>query len=166
MLDAITAWSRLAPDCRPATRGYPQARTRTARSYLPLRQANTRTSLPGRHGFVVRHSADWSAAGLQNARVFADDHCDHGVARSAVGARTDAGQNLGLARRPRRTMRSPTTASAPRRSQPAIRQEASPSVNRPAPAERWPPSKEAMLRIAEDYERLAKRAEERAKRSP
>jgi hypothetical protein len=28
------------------------------------------------------------------------------------------------------------------------------------------PSKEAMLRIAEDYERHAKRAEERAKRSP
>jgi hypothetical protein len=28
------------------------------------------------------------------------------------------------------------------------------------------PSKEAMLRVAEDYERLAKRAEERAKRSP
>ena len=28
------------------------------------------------------------------------------------------------------------------------------------------PSKEAMLRIAEDYERLAKPAEERAKRSP
>jgi hypothetical protein len=53
VLDAITAWSRLAPDCRPATRGYPQPRTRTARSYLPLRQANTRTSLPGRHGFVV-----------------------------------------------------------------------------------------------------------------
>ena len=52
MLDAITAWSRLAHDCR-VTRGYPQARTRTARSYLPLRQANTRTRLPGRHGFVV-----------------------------------------------------------------------------------------------------------------
>jgi hypothetical protein len=28
------------------------------------------------------------------------------------------------------------------------------------------PSKDAMLRIAEDYERHAKRAEERAKRSP